>query len=205
MLKALRPDRVSTAIDQWINNLLPGGKEFTECDAKNSFYQIVYECITKDMTKEIPMFFILSPGSDPVKDIRDIGKSLGYSKEDGNLDIISMGEGQDIIAEDKLEIGHKEGNWVMLCNIHLMVDWLSELEKKLDFFKQDINTNKDFRVFVSAEFNPDIPSGLLNRAIKLTNEPPLGMKANMKKALSMFKDTMDAKDTKERAILFGLC
>lgn len=93
----------------------------------------------------------------------------------------------------------------MLCNIHLMVDWLSELEKKLDFFKQDINTNKDFRVFVSAEFNPDIPSGLLNRAIKLTNEPPLGMKANMKKALSMFKDTMDAKDTKERAILFGLC
>jgi len=33
-----------------------------------------------------------------------------------------------------LENGHKEGHWVMLQNIHLMPDWLRELEKKLDNF-----------------------------------------------------------------------
>jgi dynein heavy chain len=30
------------------------------------------------------------------------------------LHTVSLGQGQDIVAMNKLDIGHKEGHWVML-------------------------------------------------------------------------------------------
>lgn len=50
------------------------------------------------------------------------------------MHVIALGQGQDVIAKNKLDIGHKEGHWVMLQNIHLMPGFLIELEKKLDIF-----------------------------------------------------------------------
>ena len=36
------------------------------------------------------------------------------------LHAVSLGQGQDIIALQWLEISHKDGHWVLLENIHLM-------------------------------------------------------------------------------------
>jgi len=36
-----------------------------------------------------------------------------------------------------------------------------------------------FRLFLSAKPSNAIPIGILDRSIKLTNEPPSGLKANM--------------------------
>ena len=35
---------------------------------------------------------------------------------------------------NKLDLGHKDGHWIMLQNVHLMPRFLIELEKKLDAF-----------------------------------------------------------------------
>ena len=44
------------------------------------------------------------------------------------------------------------------------------------------------------------------RSIKLTNEPPQGLKANLKRAFASFeKDEFEFKDPKVKSILFGLC
>lgn len=133
-----------------------------------------------------------------------MGKEFGYSVDEGNLRLVSMGEGMDVVATDFLEIGHKEGHWVMLNNIHLMIDWLKELEKLLDFFKLDM-THTNFRVFLSAEPAAGIPVGILERSIKITNEPPMGMKPNLGKAMNLLGQAkVDSKETKEKCILFGL-
>jgi dynein heavy chain len=50
------------------------------------------------------------------------------------LHTIALGQGQDKFANDKLDVGHKEGFWVMLQNVHLMPRYLYELEKKLNAF-----------------------------------------------------------------------
>jgi dynein heavy chain len=50
------------------------------------------------------------------------------------LHTIALGQGVEPIAHAKLEIGHKEGHWVILQNVHLMPDFLLELEKKLAIF-----------------------------------------------------------------------
>jgi dynein heavy chain len=94
---------------------------------------------------------------------------------------------------------------VVLNNVHLMPRWLIELEKKLDEFALE-GSNKKFRLFLSSDAANSIPIGLLNRCIKITNEPPAGLKANIKRAFaSLNRETFDDFDSKMKSILFGLC
>lgn len=79
--------------------------------------------------------------------------------------------------------------FVIFKNIHLVARWLPNLEKKLEQYS--LESHQDFRVFISAEPAPTkdahiIPQGILQSAIKITNEPPTGMFANLHKALDNF-------------------
>lgn len=79
--------------------------------------------------------------------------------------------------------------WSWPQNIHLVARWLSTLDKKLE--RYSVGSHDDYRVFISAEPAPSpeshiIPQGILENAIKITNEPPTGMYANLHKALDLF-------------------
>ncbi|MEQ2241137.1 Dynein heavy chain 9, axonemal [Ilyodon furcidens] len=74
-------------------------------------------------------------------------------------------------------------------NIHLVARWLGTLEKLLEQYAE--GSHENFRVFVSAEPSSNceghiIPQGILENSIKITNEPPTGMHANLHKALDNF-------------------
>ena len=63
------------------------------------------------------------------------------------------------------------------------------LEKKIEQYSAESNEN--YRLFISAEpaSSADshiIPQGILQASIKITNEPPSGMMANLHKALDNF-------------------
>ena len=111
---------------------------------------------------------------DRAADARGLEKNVSYHN-------ISMGQGQDVVAMNCLEMGHKQGHWTILNNVHLMPQWLVELEKKLDAFNIE-GSHERMRVFLSSDPAKDIPIGILSRCIKLTNEPPTGLKANLKRA-----------------------
>jgi len=98
-------------------------------DSKSSFLDILGSSIS-DSEPQIPIFFILSPGSDPVKEVEKIIKKDRdrYRIEAGkSFFSISLGQGQDEVARRRIEEGNKEGHWIMLQNIHLMPTWLIEL------------------------------------------------------------------------------
>ena len=209
IIRALRPDRITAAIIDFIIRVFPKGSDFINMDQNFSFNEIL-ESTLKDATREnqmnSPIFFILSPGADPVKEVEKIGKKLKFEYNLNNFFNIALGQGQDVVADSKLEAGFRDGYWVMLQNIHLMPTWLSTLEKKLEEFKKDTSCHPNFRLFFSAEPNKAIPVGILEKCIKLTNEPPAGLKANMKRAWTYFpKEEIDEKDTKYNHILFALC
>ena len=104
-----------------------------------------------------------------------------------------------------LESAHRNGHWVILNNVHLMPKWLMELEKKLDEYAAEGSHDK-FRVFLTSDPSRTIPIGILSRCIKITNEPPSGLKANLKRAWCFFtKDDVEQMDSKTKSILFGLC
>uniref|UniRef100_A0A5F8GSV7 Dynein axonemal heavy chain 11 n=1 Tax=Monodelphis domestica TaxID=13616 RepID=A0A5F8GSV7_MONDO len=158
-----------------------------------------------------PVFFILSPGVDALKDVEVLGRKLGFTMDSGKFHNISLGQGQEAVAEMALEKASKEGHWVILQNVHLVTKWLGTLEKALERLGRE--GHQDCRVFMSAEPAPTaeehvIPPGLLENSIKITNEPPTGMLANLHAALYNFdQDTLEScsKDQEFKSILFSLC
>ena len=104
-----------------------------------------------------------------------------------------------------------EGHWVILQNIHLVKTWLPALEKKIEEYSDGSHDN--YRIFLSAEpaGTPEqhiIPQSILEAAIKITNEPPTGMQANLHKAFDNFdQDTLEmcSKEAEFKSILFSLC
>ena len=83
VLRCLRPDRITVALTSFIKVALPNGESFIDMDSKLSFSDILKETI-QDAEPTIPIFFILSSGSDPVKEVEKnsanfnivLGKSL---------------------------------------------------------------------------------------------------------------------------------
>ena len=79
-------------------------------------------------------------------------------------------------------------------NVHLVSRWLPKLEKTMEEYSADSHAN--YRLFISAEpaacpESHNIPQGILESAIKITNEPPTGMFANIHKALDNFNQVRD--------------
>ena len=66
-----------------------------------------------------------------------------------------------------------------------MPKWLVELEKKLDEYAAEGSHSK-FRVFLTSDPSKTIPIGILSCCIKVTNEPPAGLKANLNHAWCFF-------------------
>ena len=74
-----------------------------------------------------------------------------------------------------------------------MARWLPTLEKKIEQYSLDSHPN--YRVYMSAEpaasrESHSIPQGILEVSIKITNEPPTGMMANLHKALDNFNQVL---------------
>lgn len=203
ILRALRPDRMSYAVRAFVAMKM-GAKygDSSRVPLAKSF---------QESGPATPMFFILSPGVDPVKEVEMLGRQLGYTEDLGKFHNVSLGQGQEIIAEQKLEQAHSTGGWVMLQNIHLTAKWLPVLEKKLESLSG--SAHPDYRVFLSAEPAGDpayhvIPTSILQASIKITNEPPTGMQANIHRALDNFtQESLErcSKDVEYRTILMTLC
>jgi len=203
VIRAIRGDRLTACMNIYAEIAIPDGKEFTRCDAGVSFSDLLRKSLA-DMNNVTPIFFILSPGADPVVNLQDIGTKAGYFPNKWHR--VALGEGQDVVAMAKLAIGVKEGHWVILENIHLMPVWAGDLEKKLNDYEAEGKIHKDFRLFLSSEPSNGIPIGILERSIKLTNEPPQGLVQNLKRAFATFeKEEFEYKDGKVKMILFTLC
>ncbi|GLG98379.1 Putative dynein heavy chain [Gryllus bimaculatus] len=203
MMRALRADRMTYAIKGFIEEKL--GTKFTE--ARTPEFAKSFQ----ETSSSTPVFFILSPGVDPLKDVEKLGKKLGFTFDRRNFHNVSLGQGQEPVAEDSMDVASKKGHWVILQNIHLVAKWLPTLEKKME--QCSLKAHKKYRLYLSAEPAGDpsahvIPQGILESSIKITNEPPTGMLANIHKALDNFnQDTLEmcSKEAEFKAILFSLC
>lgn len=203
VVRCMRPDRLTVAVTGFIRNLLPHGDQYTDIDAQLNSFQVLDQSFL-DSSPRNPLYFILSPGANIVADVDKLAKKYGMIKGQ-TYHNISLGQGQDTIAMEKLETAHMQGHWVVLNNVHLMPRWLKTLQKRLDEFNQ-ANPHENFRVLLSSDPSPTIPIGILERSIKLTNDPPSGLKANLKQAFCCFsREEFEDFEPRTRGILFGLC
>jgi dynein heavy chain len=203
LVRVLRPDRFIFAMTNFIRDIVPDGKNFVEVDSELSSVQVV-ESAFEDSTPLIPMYFILSPGANPVADVDKLALKSGKTK---GVDYhnVSLGQGQDVVALERLEQGSRQGHWVLLNNVHLMPRWLPVLEKKMDEYVQS-GTHENFRIMLSSDPANSIPVSILDRSIKITSDPPSGLKPNLKQAFASFSPEMyEEIEPRTKGILFGLC
>uniref|UniRef100_A0A8B9NM10 Uncharacterized protein n=1 Tax=Accipiter nisus TaxID=211598 RepID=A0A8B9NM10_9AVES len=138
ILRALCPDRMTYALGNFVEeNLGSRYKESTRMDFAKSY---------EGSSPATPVFFILSPGTDPLEDIETLGKKLGFTVNSGRFCSISLGQGQGMVAEEALEKAARHG--------HLVLSQVSlgTLEKLLEQYSEE--SHPDFHYFFSTEPHP---------------------------------------------------
>ena len=77
---------------------------------------------------------VLISGVDPVRLSEELGRNLVVYSE--RLFNVSLGQGQEIVADRALERCFAKGGWALLNNIHLVQKWLGSLEQRLETYAE---------------------------------------------------------------------
>ena len=120
---------------------------------------------------------------------------------------VSMGQGQEVVAQKLINNAIGSGGWVLLQNTHLGLKYLLQLEQQMLKLEE---VDDLFRLWITSEPTTRFPIGLLQMSIKITNEAPVGLKAGMKRSYQwLTQDTLDtigvflAKEW--RTLLYTMC
>ncbi|KXS15928.1 hypothetical protein M427DRAFT_111568 [Gonapodya prolifera JEL478] len=200
LLRSIRPDKLTSAIKKFIIEKM--GQRFVEpppFDLASSY---------ADSNSCVPLIFLLSPGSDPMPTLLKFAddRKMGGNK----LQTISLGQGQGPLAAKMIAQGVQDGSWIVLQNCHLAISWMPSLEKICEDFSPE-TTNKEFRLFLTSYPSDKFPVTLLQNGVKMTNESPGFLKANLSK--SYLSDPLTEKSFYENnkqqrvfeRMLFALC
>ncbi|KAJ3101998.1 Dynein heavy chain 6, axonemal [Phlyctochytrium planicorne] len=192
--------------------LVHGAIEFVKKNLGQEFIDIPpldLAKVYKETSSRSPMIFILSTGSDPISALLKFagGKEINMVER---LHMISLGQGQGPIAEELIRRASVSGDWVFLQNCHLAASWMGRLEtiiKDLSVPENDINPS--FRLFLSSMPSKLFPITVLQDGIKITSEPPKGLRANLARSFAdvsadLFDDHPPQGVTFKK-LLFGVC
>jgi len=195
LLRCFRPDRVIFAVKNYIISALKSQEFIT---SKATQISEIYSA--SEPSK--PIIVVLTQGVDPTDVIDKFAEEQGVK-----IDSISLGKGQSQKALKFLVKGAEEGNWCFLSNCHLSVGLLPELEAKLDEIIVNGQYQDTFRLLMSASPTENFPISLLQRSVKMTLEPPRGIKPNMARLYRNLGSAFTAVDKEQqfRKAIFGLC
>ncbi|KAG6557710.1 hypothetical protein Mapa_000475 [Marchantia paleacea] len=196
--RCIRPDKVVPAIQDFVSLKL--GPQFVIPPSFN------LDACYRDSSATCPLIFVLSAGSDPTAAL------LSYAAEKEMADKvapISLGQGQGPKATVMINDASVAGSWVLLQNCHLAPSWMPSLERICEHFSPD-TVHPDFRLWMTSYPSPKFPIAVLQNGVKMTNEPPKGLRANMKRSYGL--DPLSNEDFFEsckkggvfKSFLFGL-
>eukprot|EP00933_Yihiella_yeosuensis_P041142 TRINITY_DN35573_c0_g1_i1.p1 TRINITY_DN35573_c0_g1~~TRINITY_DN35573_c0_g1_i1.p1 ORF type:complete len:1671 (-),score=457.77 TRINITY_DN35573_c0_g1_i1:233-5206(-) len=195
-IRAFRTDCLKASVITYISDQI--GKQFVEpptFDIAKSF---------ADSANTTPLIFILSPGTDPVSDVIAFADKLNMAKR---FESISLGQGQGPKASKLIENAQGSGGWVLLSNCHLMESWMSNLEAIVEQLNPETMQNS-FRLWLTSMPAKTFPVQVLQNGVKMTNEPPSGLRANLLRSFSSITDDVFKESNKPdifKTLLFGFC
>jgi dynein heavy chain 1 len=191
LVKSLRPDRFVSIAEHFVSVIL--GAEFVQQAERMLDLVTIVESEIKAST---PVLMCSVAGYDASGRVEDLAVET-------NKQMISIAIGSSegfTQAEKAINTSSKSGRWVLLKNVHLAPQWLVQLEKKL----HNLQPHPSFRLFLSMEINPRLPSNLLRLGRCLVFEPPPGIRANLVRTLSVIPQARMNKSPAERSRLYFL-
>lgn len=193
LVRSMREDRTIVCAIDFIESML--GKEFVSPVTDSM------EEIWDESNNRIPVLFLLSAGADPTSAIEELAKK----KKKSQIRSVSMGEGQEVYAKEAMKNAFLVGGWVILYNCHLGIEFMAQMEMLLG---RDVEIDPDFRLWLTCEPRALFPIGLLQMAIKVTNEPPKGLKAGLARTFTTIidNDFLEKHDMdKWRKVSYAIC
>jgi len=135
--------------------------------------------VTNEVDSTCPLMLCSAPGHDVSGRVEAMARDL--KKE---LSSVAMGSSEGFAtAEKMISSASKIGTWVLLRNVHLCTEWLEKtLVKKLQALS--VTTNPEFRLFITSEINPKLPTALLRLSDIIVAEAPGGIKASLSRFFS---------------------
>ena len=124
LIKVFREEDTLYAISYYVESVL--GKKFTSSNPES------IEDVYNDTDHKTPLIFILSVGADPLSNLLRLASSKKISSD--RMTIISLGQGQGVVADRAIDTQIKAGGWVVLQNCHLGKSFMPTLEKRLESF-----------------------------------------------------------------------
>lgn len=192
IIKTFNEEKLIFAIINYVSTEL--GQSFIESPS------VSLHLLYKDISSTIPLVFVLSSGSDPFVSFQKFAMEFGMIDK---VHTISLGQGQGHIAEKLIRNGIEKGNWIFLqvlndlvlynwyhvnCvihyfqNCHLASSWMVQLENIVqDLIENSLRIHEDFRLYLSSMPSKHFPIFVLQNSLKVTNEPPKGLRSNMKR------------------------
>lgn len=197
LLRILRPDKVIPIIQQLIENEKELGKEFIQPPAFD--LGKTYE----DSQNNVPIIIVLSPGADPMSELQKLAKA-----KNAHISGISLGQGQGDIAVDAIEQAQEECKWVVLQNCHLSPSFMPRLDALIE--KIEYESGNLFRIWLTSMPSDKFPVNILQNGVKVTIEPPKGLKNNIMNSYNTidpteFESIDPAKETAYKSLMWGLC
>ncbi|KAM3865367.1 dynein axonemal heavy chain 6 [Diretmus argenteus] len=204
LIKSFMEEKVVFAASEFV--IVNIGKQFVENPP------VDMATLYNNMSCSTPLVFILSTGSDPMGAFQRFAKEKGCRELNNPLlslrvESISLGQGQGPIAEKMIRKALKNGNWVFLQNCHLAVSWMLAMEELINTFT-DKDIHEDFRLFLSSMPTKVFPVTVLQNSVKVTNEPPKGLRANIRRAFTDISSASFEDHTlgqQWRKMVFGIC
>ncbi|PNH05107.1 Dynein heavy chain 7, axonemal [Tetrabaena socialis] len=168
LLRCLTPDKLVPAVASYVAESM-GARYIEPHDFKLS-------SIFADSSCSVPIIFVLSPGSDPMADL------LAFADDKRKqVEAVSLGQGQGPIAERYISQGIRDGTWVVLQNCHLAKSFLPRLELLCEQQLAARDVNPEFRLWLTSYPSDIFPPSILENGLKITNEPPKGLRAGMER------------------------
>lgn len=78
----------------------------------------------------------------------------------------TLGTGVLDEVEEKMSKAAQNGDWLVLENLHLVLDWLPTFEEKISMWKAS-DLNPRFRMWITSVPVPGFPTSILERSIKV--------------------------------------
>jgi len=191
VIQAFRPDNLQAALMRYIAHVL--GESFTHHAEQELDMAYIVENEVKANT---PLLLCSMPGYDVSGRVDDL---VALTNRQCTSIAIGSAEGFSQ-AEKVISASVKSGKWVLLKNVHLAPQWLVSLEKRL----HTLTPHPGFRLFMTMEINPKVPTNLLRASRIFTYEPPPGIKANLLRTFSTISAARMCQAPGERARLYFL-
>ncbi|KAJ1675219.1 dynein heavy chain, partial [Spiromyces aspiralis] len=187
IIRLFRPDRVVHATTRLVATVFSSARTTGCGNADNAAVVPSFEslglvselnlaALVKDeVSSRTPIALCSVPGHDASYRVESLA-----AETRARIQSVAMGSVEGFtLADQAIASAAKSGTWVLLKNVHLATNWLSQLEKRL----VTLSPHPQFRLFLTMEINPKVPVNLLRHSRVLVFEPPPGIKANLIESL----------------------